>query len=82
MAMIDQAVKVMNAVHKRMHSRLRRKSSSCSSASFEENPETFWQSGLQVQDSVWDKLNSSPHSTTATWFLRLIPTPHRMVSGS
>jgi hypothetical protein len=53
LAMIDQAVKVMNAVHKRMHA-AQAEEFQLLKREFRENPETFWQRGCKSK-TVWDK---------------------------
>lgn len=53
MAMIDQAVKVMNAVHKRMHS-AQAEEFQLLKQCFKENPETFYQRGCKSK-TPWDK---------------------------
>jgi len=53
MAMIDQAIKVMNAVHKRMHA-AQAEEFQLLKREFKENPETFWQRGCKSK-TVWDK---------------------------
>jgi hypothetical protein len=53
MAMIDQAVKVMNAVHKRMHA-AQAEEFQLLKREFRENPETFWQRGCKSK-TPWDK---------------------------
>jgi len=53
MAMIDQAIKVMNAVHKRMHA-AQAEEFQLLKREFRENPETFWQRGCKSK-TTWDK---------------------------
>lgn len=53
MAMIDQAIKVMNAVHKRMHA-AQAEEFQLLKREFRENPETFWQRGCKSK-TPWDK---------------------------
>lgn len=53
MAMIDQAIKVMNAVHKRMHS-AQAEEFQLLKREFKEHPETFWQRGCKSK-TPWDK---------------------------
>jgi len=53
MAMIDQAVKVMNAVHKRMHA-AQAEEFQLLKREFRENPESFWQRGCKSK-TPWDK---------------------------
>jgi hypothetical protein len=53
MAMIDQAIKVMNAVHKRMHA-AQAEEFQLLKREFKENPESFWQRGCKSKTS-WDK---------------------------
>lgn len=54
MAMIDQAIKVMNAVHKRMHA-AQAEEFKLLKREFRENPETFWQRGCKSK-TPWDKV--------------------------
>jgi hypothetical protein len=53
MAMIDQAVKVMNAVHKRMHA-AQAEEFQLLKREFKENPESFWCRGCKSK-TPWDK---------------------------
>jgi hypothetical protein len=53
MAMIDQAIKVMNAVHKRMHA-AQAEEFQLLKREFKEHPETFWQRGCKSQ-TRWDE---------------------------
>jgi hypothetical protein len=53
MAMIDQAIKVMNAVHKRMHA-AQAEEFQLLKREFRENPETFWQRPCKSK-TPWDK---------------------------
>lgn len=53
MAMIDQAIKVMNAVHKRMHA-AQAEEFQLLKREFREHPETFWQRGCKSK-TPWDK---------------------------
>lgn len=53
LAMIDQAVKVMNAVHKRMHS-AQAEEFQLLKREFREHPETFWARGCKSK-TPWDK---------------------------
>jgi len=53
MAMIDQAIKVMNAVHKRMHA-AQAEEFQLLKREFKEHPETFWQRGCKSK-TPWDK---------------------------
>lgn len=53
MAMIDQAIKVMNAVHKRMHAAQAREFQLLKRV-FQENPESFFQRGCKSK-TPWDK---------------------------
>lgn len=53
MAMIDQAIKVMNAVHKRMHA-AQAKEFQLLKREFKEHPETFCQRGCKSK-TAWDK---------------------------
>jgi hypothetical protein len=53
MAMIDQAVKVMNAVHKRMHA-AQAEEFQLLKREFKENPKTFWQRGCKSK-TPWDE---------------------------
>jgi hypothetical protein len=53
MAMIDQAIKVMNAVHKRMHA-AQAEEFQLLKQCFKENPETFYQRGCKSK-TQWDK---------------------------
>lgn len=53
MAMIDQAIKVMNAVHKRMHA-AQAEEFQLLKQCFKENPESFYQRGCKSK-TVWDK---------------------------
>jgi hypothetical protein len=53
MAMIDQAIKVMNAVHKRMHA-AQAKEFQLLKREFREHPETFCQRGCKSK-TAWDK---------------------------
>lgn len=53
MAMIDQAIKVMNAVHKRMHSAQAEEFQLLKQV-IKENPETFFESGCKSK-TTWDK---------------------------
>lgn len=53
MAMIDQAIKVMNAVHKRMHAS-QAKEFQLLKREFREHPETFFQRGCKSK-TQWDK---------------------------
>jgi hypothetical protein len=53
MAMIDQAIKVMNAVHKRMHA-AQAEEFQLLKREFRENPETFWCRGCKSK-TQWDK---------------------------
>ena len=52
LAMIEQAVKVMNAVHKRLHSAQSEEFKLLVDC-FKENPESFWQRGCKSQ-TQWD----------------------------
>lgn len=52
MAMIDQAIKVMNAVHKRMHA-AQAEEFQLLKREFREHPETFWQRGCRSK-TPWD----------------------------
>ena len=53
MAMIDQAIKVMNAVHKRMHA-AQAEEFQLLKQCFKENPESFYQRGCKSK-TPWDK---------------------------
>jgi hypothetical protein len=53
MALIDQAIKVMNAVHKRMHAS-QAEEFQLLKREFKENPESFWQRGCKSK-TAWDK---------------------------
>ena len=53
MALIDQAIKVMNAVHKRMHA-AQAEEFQLLKQCFKENPETFYQRGCKSK-TQWDK---------------------------
>jgi hypothetical protein len=53
MAMIDQAIKVMNAVHKRMHA-AQAEEFQLLKQQFKEHPESFFQRGCKSK-TVWDK---------------------------
>lgn len=53
MALIDQAIKVMNAVHKRMHA-AQAEEFQLLKQCFKENPETFYQRGCKSK-TLWDK---------------------------
>lgn len=53
LAMIDQAVKVMNSVHKRMHA-AQAEEFQLLKREFREHPETFWQRGCKSK-TQWDK---------------------------
>lgn len=53
MAMIDQAIKVMNAVHKRMHA-AQAEEFQLLKQQFREHPETFYQRGCKSK-TQWDK---------------------------
>jgi len=53
MAMIDQAIKVMNAVHKRMHA-AQAEEFQLLKQCFKENPETFYQRGCKSK-TPWNK---------------------------
>ena len=53
MAMIDQAIKVMNAVHKRMHA-AQAEEFQLLKQCFKENPETFYQRGCKSK-TPWDR---------------------------